>query len=327
MRKFLSIIIPRYKETEKELFPLLSSISTQVGIDFSDIELIITNDGGGNGELDSNFLKLFDIDICQINLEENKGPGVVRQVGLNHAKGEYVMFCDADDILHNAGVLGALIQEAESNAPDMIYTSWLEELLESGRYLYITHENENTWMHGKLIRRQFLVQNNIRFHDELRVHEDSYFLSIAASLTDRKRYLPITSYIWKFHSNSITRQDGAVYTYNSIPEFIKACTLAHSVIERFLPLEVMQQRIVQFTLYNYFCFHQPHWQAPENEEFLKNAEDAFIKYIKPLWQYWESAPQEMIYNIYNEERAKSFANCVESETIWMWIERIGLKNS
>ena len=35
MRKFLSIVIPRYKETEREIFPLLSSISGQVGVDYS----------------------------------------------------------------------------------------------------------------------------------------------------------------------------------------------------------------------------------------------------------------------------------------------------
>ena len=52
MRKFLSIIIPRYKETEKEIFPLLSSINGQVGMDFSDIEVIIATDGKENPELD-----------------------------------------------------------------------------------------------------------------------------------------------------------------------------------------------------------------------------------------------------------------------------------
>ena len=56
MRKFLSIIIPRYKETEKEIFPLLSSINGQVGMDFSDIEVIIATDGKENPELDQGFL-------------------------------------------------------------------------------------------------------------------------------------------------------------------------------------------------------------------------------------------------------------------------------
>ncbi len=40
MNTLLSIVIPRYRETEKELFPLLSSIHGQVGIDHSVLEVI-----------------------------------------------------------------------------------------------------------------------------------------------------------------------------------------------------------------------------------------------------------------------------------------------
>lgn len=324
MRKLLSVIIPRHKETEKEMFPLLASISTQVGIDFSDMEVIISNDGGGTGELDNSFLGLFGMKIRQVSLVENRGPGVTRQAGLDAAQGEYVLFCDADDILHNAGVLGALMQEAEKAAPDMLCSSWLEEIVDgTGRRRYITHENENTWMHGKLLRRHFLTQNNIRFHDSLRVHEDSYFLCIAASMTQRRVNLPITSYIWKYHPGSITRRDGAAYSYNSIPEFIRACAMAHAEVEKRAP-EQMEYKVLQFTLYNYFCFHQAGWQLPEHKKHLEAAEQAFAEYMKPMWHYWKNAPQEAIAGVYNEERAKNFTGGIESETIWGWIRRLGL---
>jgi len=104
MSKFLSIIIPHYQEKERDLFPLLSSIAGQLGVDFSDIEVILANDGGGAGTLNQDFLSLFDCDIRQVELAENGGPGVARQAGLDAARGEYVMFCDADDALHNVGV-------------------------------------------------------------------------------------------------------------------------------------------------------------------------------------------------------------------------------
>ncbi len=324
MRKFLSIVIPKYKETEKEIFPLLASISTQVGVNFSDIEVIIANDGGGIA-LDKNFLYMFGMDIAQIELEKNGGPGVARQAGLNAAQGEYIMFCDADDSLHNVGVLGALLQEAKQNAPDMLSTSWLEELVdETGKYCYITHENDATWMHGKLFRRNFLMQNDIRFHDKLRVHEDSYFLCIAASLAKRNRYLPITSYVWKHRPDSITRRDGGIYTFASIPEFIRACSLAHAEVENRVP-EQMEYKILQFTLYNYFSFHRPEWQNPEHSEHRKKAEESFAKNIAPMWHYWLKAESQTIANIYNEERKKNFNGCMETETIGAWLKRLGLK--
>ena len=325
MRKFLSIIIPRYKETEREIFPLLSGISGQVGIDYSDLEVIIASDGGGPGRLDADFLSLFGLDIRQIFLETNRGPGVVRQAGLEAARGEYVMFCDADDTLHNVGVLGALMQETEKSASDILTSAWLEEIQDvNGNCRYITHEMENTWMHGKLLRRQFLLQNNIRFHEELRVHEDSYFLSIAAAVAERRNHLPIISYVWKYHPNSITRRDGAVYTYESIPAFINACSMAHSEIEKRTPAQ-MEQKIVQFTLYNYFCLHQPGWLAPEHAAYLEAAEKAFALHMEPFWHYWKNAPQQVLADVYNQERTRSFAGCMETETVFGWLKRIGME--
>ncbi len=324
MRKFLSIIIPHYKETEQDIFPLLSSIAGQVGIDFSDIEVIIANDGGGAGELNGDFLSLFGCEIRQIKLSENGGPGVARQAGLDVARGEYVMFCDADDTLHSVGVVGAFIQAAEQDAPDILTSSWLEELVEpSGAYRYITHENENTWMHGKLLRRKFLEQNNIRFHPELRIHEDSYFLCIASALVERSRNLPFTSYVWKYRPNSITRRDGAVYTYASIPTFIKACTMAHGDVEKRRP-DLMEYKILQFTLYNYFCFHQPGWLAPEHKKYLEAGEAEFAESIKPFWHYWRNASSQKFAEVYNQERARSFAGGVERETVDAWTARLGL---
>lgn len=321
--KFLSIIIPRYNETEKEIFPLLSSISTQVGVNFSDIEIIISNDGGSNNLLNIEFLKLFDMEINQINLKENRGPGIARQAGLDSATGQYVMFCDADDILHNVGVLGALMQEAEKTAADIVSSSWLEELIVNNQYRYITHDQESTWMHGKLLRRSFLVQNNIRFHDNLRIHEDSYFLCVATALTNNRVHLPITSYVWKYGKDSITRRNNGAYTYDSIPEFIRACTIGFNEIEKRSPTQ-MEYRIIQFILYMYFSTHRPDWQNAEHKEQLKAVEETFVEYIKPLWKYWKNASSETIGKIYTDERIKNFSGCVEVETVWEWIKRLKL---
>jgi len=326
MSKFLSITIPHYKETERDLFPLLSSISGQVGIDFSDLEVIIANDGGSY-QLNTDFFYLFNMEIRQVSLADNGGPGVARQAGLDTARGDYVMFCDADDTLHSVGVVGAFIQEARKDAPDILTASWLEELQNpDGTFTYKSHKNDITWMHGKLLRRKFLVKNNIRFHPELRVHEDSYFLCIASALAECARVMPYcTSYVWKYRPDSITRRDGAVYTYASIPTFIKACAMAHAEVEKRRP-DLMEYKILQFALYNYFCFHQPGWLASENKQYLEAAEAAFAKHIKPFWHYWREAAPERFAEIYNQERARSFAGCVERETVDAWIVRLGLND-
>jgi len=324
MAKFLSIVIPHYTETERDMFPLLSSISGQVGIDFSQLEVVIVNDGGGAGPLNADFLSLFHPEIRQVDLPKNYGPGVARQAGLDAAQGEYVTFCDADDVLHSVGVVGAFSQEVKQDAPDILATTWLEELPNpDGTFRYPSHENDNTWMHGKLFRRAFLTENDIRFHPELRVHEDSYFLSIAAALTERRRSVPFISYVWKYRPDSITRRNGGEYTYASIPTFIKACTMADKEVEKRNPA-LMEYKILQFTLYNFFSFHRPDWLAPERKQFLDAAEAAFVEHIKPFWYYWQEAAPQTIAEVYNQERTRNFGGCVENETVDAWIARLGL---
>lgn len=322
MNKFLSIVIPRYKETEKDIFPLLSSIAGQLGVDFSRLEIIIANDGGGAGPLDRDFLELFDLEIRQVSLPENRGPGVARQAGLDAARGDYVMFCDADDTLHSVGVLGALIQEAEANVPDILTSEWLEEMANpTGGYTYITHQIENTWMHGKLLRRRFLEQNKIRFHEELRVHEDSYFLSIASALSKRNSHIPVTTYVWKHRFDSITRRNNGIYTFESFPTFIEACCMSHRDIGDRNP-ELMEYKIVQFALYVYFALQRPEWRMPEHLPYAQASEKMFAEMMGPFWRWWNSAAPETVARIYNEERVKNFAGCVESETVGQWVQRM-----
>lgn len=326
MRKYLSIVIPRYKETEEEIFPLLSSINGQAGIDFSDIEVIIANDGKETIPLNKDFLSLFHFDIKQITCKVNRGCGPARQAGFDIAKGDYLMCCDADDILHSVGVLGALLKEAAQNSPDMITSPWLEEVADpEGHCYYITHENDNTWMHGKLYRRYFLIQNEIRFPDFLRIQEDSYFNGLAASFAEKKSYVPVTSYVWKYNPDSTTRKNGGIYAYESIPDFIRSCSMVHKIIEKKNP-EQMEYKILQFTLYHFFRFHQPSMTDDKHKEYLAKGELSFVENIKPFWHYWQNAEIHKIAKIYNQERTRNFSNYIENETIWEWIKRLGLQS-
>lgn len=320
MNKFLSIVIPHYSEEEKDIFPLLSSISGQVGVDFDSIETIVVSDGGAK-ELHPDFLDIFKMKVDNISLDENVGPGLARQAGLDAAKGTYVMFCDADDTLHNVGVLGALMEEANSNVPDILSSDWLEEMMVSSNpptYNYFKHSIENTWMHGKLLRRKFLEKNNIRFHKDLRVHEDSYFLSIASSFSQRSLHLPIVTYVWKYGPESITRRENGIYTYSSFPTFIEACCMAHEEIKS-VSKEQMEYRILQFIMYVYFTLNRPEWWTNEYYQYLLESQEMFRKRMAPFWSWWNNASSDSISRIYNQERNKIFNGMIEREILADWI--------
>lgn len=324
MSKKLSIVIPRYRETELELFPLLSSINIQVGIDFNDIEVIISNDGGSDIQLEDEFFSLFNFNVRQVYLESNKGPGVARQNGLDHAYGEYVTFCDADDCLHSVAVLGAFFNEIDQHDPDILSSSWLEEIKDQdGRAHYLTKEIENTWMFGKVLKRNFLSQHNIRFHDDLRVHEDSYILSIAAELATNRRHMPITTYVWKFKPDSITRRDNGIYSWNSMPTYIKAMTMSFKELEDRGYMK-LHAKVCQFICYIYFMSQSSHWNDEAHLTYKADMEKTFKELIASYWHYYEEIEDDKFKEIYSAERTRTFANQIELERFADWIKRLGL---
>lgn len=323
MNNIVSFVIPSYKETEKDAFPLLSSIANQLGIDKQSMEVVIVRDGVE--PLDLSQFDILNLNIRQVIMEQNLGPGVARQTGLNIATGKYIMFCDADDVLHSVGIIGAMVQEMEIKNWDILKTSWLEECLDpiTNQLVYINHEMENTWMHGKMFRREFLQKNNISFHPDLRVHEDTYFNSIAMEYTDNVGFLNVTSYVWKWGPDSITRHDNGIYRYESAIDFIKACTLAHERVEIINPVH-MNYKIVQLVIYHYFTLHSISWQGEEFSKYHDDTEQAFAAAIKPFWRYWTNASSELIAKTYTEERNKTFIGQIETETLEAWLQRLGL---
>lgn len=322
MNKLLTIAIPRYKETEQEIFPLLASISTQVGLDLNLIEVIIATDGGGDSFYSQDFLKQFNLDFKQIKLEKNLGCGPARQAAIDIASGKYVLCCDADDMLYSANSLFQLLNDAEATGAEILISDFIEEVHSQDNIYYIPKKPTTCWMHGKLLLKKFLTDNDIRFLLDLRDHEDSYYLNVAMGLAENLRYLSVPTYLWKDNPNSITRKNNHAYYYERHPEFLRASTLAFAKLEKLKP-EIVSNRVVDFVHYNYFLLHQDNWNQKENLESLEETEAAFVKYMKPFIKYYYKADEEARRNSYNNERSRTPVN-IESETIEQWLNRLKL---
>ena len=86
----ISIIIPVYNG-EKTIDNIIKCLMKQT---FKDIEIIVVNDGSTDNTL--LVLKKWKSKIRVIN-QENKGVSSARNRGIKEARGEYLMFFDADD--------------------------------------------------------------------------------------------------------------------------------------------------------------------------------------------------------------------------------------
>ena len=210
----LSIIIPAYN-AEAYLPQCLDSILAQ---EHQGCEVIVVDDGSTDGT--AALLERYP-DVKVIH-QENHGMSTARNRGLDEARGEYILFVDSDDLL-TAGALETLV--AELSGEDIIafnakklhdatgeqtyHPTIREPETTDGWTYFCRHRLEATDIHFVCIwqrayRRQFLIDNNLRFADGILRAEDDLFTTQAMLAAKTLRTITPCLYIYRIRANSIT---------------------------------------------------------------------------------------------------------------------------
>ena len=201
--KKLQLLVPQYKEDEAIVKPLLDSIAIQQNIDFNDIGVIICNDGT-DVLLSKDFLQSYPFEIIYKQCQ-HQGVSATRNACFDLATAEYVMFCDADDMFFNNVAIWFIFQEIERSHFDSLTSVFMEETRHpvTKDVLYIERGRleqggiDGTFVHGKVHRRKYLLEKNIRWNKNLTIHEDSFFNILCQNLTDKAVYCPFPLSLWK----------------------------------------------------------------------------------------------------------------------------------
>ena len=322
--KKLQILIPQYKETESIIKPLLDSIEIQQNINLAtDVGVIIVNDGT-DIHLSREFLNGYSYQI-DYYLNEHKGVSATRNACLDHATAEYVMFCDADDMFYNACGLYIVFREFESGGFDSLVSAFIEESREpiSKAPIYINHDMDSTFVHGKIHRRQFLIDNNIRWNDNLTIHEDSYFNCLCQRLAKDLKYSQTPFYLWRWRDASVCRHDPKyiLKTYNNMLDSNTA------LVEQFLQRK--RNEDAQFFATNmiydaYFTMNKDEWLNQENKEYRYATEKRFKEYWLKFKPLHDSIPQEVKVQIIMGIKNRMYGEgmVLESQTFGEWIKKV-----
>ena len=218
----LSIIIP-VCNVEQYIGPCLESIFRQ-GLRDDVFEVIVVNDGSTDRSMD--VIEDFKSRHHNISViyQDNAGPSVSRNVGMEKATGEYVLFVDSDDLLMDHG-LSVLLQKAIDTSAEMIVSDYVrmndDEITTQSQYdaqftdslmvdksgldYYVEDYDpaKGSFIWRILYKRSFLNENSIRLVPGV-YYEDIPFLQECFLKARRVVGIHLLYYIYRIRKRSCT---------------------------------------------------------------------------------------------------------------------------
>lgn len=274
----LQLLIPQYNETDAEVKPMLDSLAIQQGIEFSDFEVLIGNDDS-DVKLSDTLLNSYPYSIKYFQYEHTS-PAGTRQKLFDIATADYIMFCDADDMFINALAFCTIFSSIEKGF-DALICSFVEEVKSTSddKFHYITHQKDDKFVHGKIYRRQHIIDNNIRWREDIRYHEDSTYNTLAIYTAKDPVYCSNPLYMWKWRDNSICRSD-KLYVLKTYTRMIYSNSY---LIQDFLDRKMYENAkvFVGVLIYNtYYMLNKPIWLDPMNAKYRYETEKCFRDYYR-----------------------------------------------
>lgn len=171
MTPVLSVVMTCFNNAEE----LTSSTSSILGQTFSDLELIVVDDGSKDDSLPL-LRRIAERDprVSVHSLTRNVGTYAAKNLGLSRARGTYVAFNDADDWSHPTRFFDA-VRLIESDPCTVAVSGCYFRLAEDGRIHSARSFPLIRWSPNTLVFRREPVLSKIGYHDANRFGSDSEF--------------------------------------------------------------------------------------------------------------------------------------------------------
>lgn len=223
----LSFVIPTYN-VEKYIDRCLNSIYSQ-SVDEKRYEVIVVDDGSKDSTVD--ILRKWQKyhGNLRVETQENHGPSVARNKGIDLSKGKFLWFVDSDDyILDNA--LDVFLSEASREDVDVFffpfkliepdglsynatYPSLLMDGIMTGKDAIKNGFNKwAVWMAGW--NKNYINRLNLRFLTDVCRGEDAFFAYCAVIQTKRMKVIKTSLYVYE-------RKEGGLTTASNLTMYKK----------------------------------------------------------------------------------------------------------
>ncbi|ARZ63775.1 MULTISPECIES: glycosyltransferase family 2 protein [Bacillus] len=227
MEAKVSVIVPVYN-SEKFISKCLESIIRQT---YKNIEILIINDGSSDeSETIINVYRKIDHRITYY-YQNNSGPSKARNRGILNATGEYVIFLDSDDTVHENYVMYLLNEMINSNS-DLVCCGYkdisrygmlncsdfnFESSISINSFMKMVCKGTGGVLWGKIYKREIITKFNLKMDEKIFMCEDLVFVLQYASQCKKFKYVEAYLYNYnRLNQYSISKNISIHYMQNYI---------------------------------------------------------------------------------------------------------------
>lgn len=183
------------------------AIKSVLAQNFKNYELIISDDCSTDNTMEM-INKFSGDNIKVVKTSANTGTaGGTRNIGLNVAKGEYIVFLDGDDTLYDENVLYNIDKVIGQDKPDIVYLGF-QDVGQGDKERISTQENStkiarlicdlNFSVSSRCWNKEFLDKNNMRFVEGM-YYEDEVFCMRGTILSKSTKHSSMK--VFKYYRN------------------------------------------------------------------------------------------------------------------------------
>ena len=323
----LEIIIPHYKEPWDTCLYLFNSLAMQRNVPWEEIGVIVVNDGD-DPTLDDVDWSAYPFRVRYMK-KPHGGVSAARNYGLDHSEAEYIMFCDIDDgFLNNYGL--HMLMSAVAEGFDYLIGAFAEEAqsTDNKTIALVGHQGDMTFVHGKMYRKEFLTKHNLRFDEEMTIHEDGYFnaLVYATAKVEKAKIKKIDTpfYLWCWNNNSVVRSNKEDFVLKTYPRLIQTRTgLSRQLKERGYQ-EEYETAVCLTVLNSYYDHQKSSYLQAKNYRYRQISEKAFKEYWDEFKKTFYDQTNAKISELAKAARETACQNglLMENETLKEFLKRI-----
>ena len=320
------MIVTHYKSPFSLGKPFFDMLALQRNVNFDDVGVILINDGE-ESKLPDELFKDYPYRVDNVTIPHG-GVSVARNTGIRLSKADWVMVCDFDDQICSTLGLQLLFSAIQEDDKDMYWSHFLEEVvMDDGTVKLLPHGRDVIFIHGKMFRRQWLLDNDIWFRNGLTLHEDVFLNTIAQAVASEDRIGEIKTgfYLWCHNPVSVGRSYGGRFLFDTYDHLMKQRNeIAEEYQKRGMP-EQVKITVCKTVVDAYYDFQTAFWRSKGNEEMFTKNERWFCTFLKRYGKVYAESDVRAISKLAEGSRdfhVRQGCFLMESETMGRWLRHI-----